>query len=96
MYLKAEFDLSKLAPVSGITNISKTLITLFTLGNVFPICFSLVTEMVWGRDFVCHFYLLNIISIVSIPAEKLMDLEGLHCNILIQALHLLLCIVLSC
>ena len=49
MYLKAEFDLSTLALVAGISNnISKTLIT---LGNIFPICFSLMTEMVWDRDF---------------------------------------------
>ena len=49
MYLKVEFDLSTLTLVAGMTNnISKTLIT---LGNIFPICFSLVTEMVWNRDF---------------------------------------------
>ena len=47
-----------------------------------------------GQRPVCHFHLSNIVSIVSISAEKLMDLEGLHCNILIQALHHLLCIVL--
>ena len=47
MYLKAEFDLSTLALVAGMTSvISKTLIR---LGNIFPICFSLITEMVWHR-----------------------------------------------
>ena len=49
MYLKIEFDLSTQALIAGKTNnISKTLIT---LGNIFPIYFSLMTEMVWDRDF---------------------------------------------
>ena len=94
MYLKAEFDLSTLALVAGMTNkISKTLIT---LRNIFPICFLLMTEMVWDRDLGFHFHLPDIVAIVSIPVEKLMDLEVLHCNIIIQSLHLLLCIDLSC
>ena len=63
IYLKAKFDLLTLALVAGMTNnISKTL---SKLGNIFPICFSLMTEIV------CHFHLPNIVSIVSIPAEKL-------------------------
>ena len=41
-----------------------------------------------------HFHLSNIVSIVSISAEKLMDLEGLHFNILIQVLHLA-CLIIS-
>ena len=90
-YLKAEFDLSTLALVAELTNnISKTLIT---LGNIFPIWFSLMREM--SRQDLVYFHLPNIVTIVSIPAEKLMDSEGLHCNIVIQALHLLFCIVLS-
>ena len=50
MYLKVEFDLSTLAVIAEMTNnISKTLIT---LGNIFPICFSLMTDMVscWKGD----------------------------------------------
>ena len=48
MNLEAIFDLSILALVAGMTNnISKTLIT---LGNIFPICFSVVTEIVLDRD----------------------------------------------
>ena len=44
MYLKTELDLSAQALVAGMTkNMSKTLF--------FPICFSLMMEMVWERDF---------------------------------------------
>ena len=47
--LKAESDLSTLAFVAGMTyNISKTLTG---LGNIFPIYFSLMTEIIWERDF---------------------------------------------
>ena len=47
--LKAEFDLSILAFVAGMTNnISKIL---NGLGNIFPIYFSLMAEMIWERDF---------------------------------------------
>ena len=53
MYLKAESDLSTLTLVAGMpNNISKTFIT---LGNIFPICFSLRTYMVWDRDFALSF-----------------------------------------
>ena len=49
IYLKAKFDLLTLALVAGVTNnISKTLIK---LGNIFPICFSLMTEILWNRHF---------------------------------------------
>ena len=99
IYLKVEFDLSTLVLVAGMpNNISKTFVT---LGNILPICFSLMTETVWDRDFTndrtvwdrdfgFSFFFPNIVSIVSIPVEKLLDLEGIHCNILIQTLHVLL------
>ena len=47
IYIKAEFDLPTNDLSAGITNnISKILIT---LGNIFPICFTLMTEMAWGQ-----------------------------------------------
>ena len=47
--LKAESDLPTMAFVAGMNNnISKTL---NGLGNIFPIYFSLMTEMIWERDF---------------------------------------------
>ena len=93
MYLKADFDLSTLALVTRMTN--KTSKTLITLGNIFPICFSLMKKWIGTETSVVLFHLHNIVSIVSIPVEKLIDLEGLYFNILIQSLHLL-CVVLSC
>ena len=49
MYLKTQFNLPTLAVVVGMANnISKTLIA---FGNIFPICFSLITGRVWDRGF---------------------------------------------
>ena len=51
--IKTESDLSTRALVAGMTNnISKTLIT---QGNIFPIWFSLMKEMVWERNFSVSF-----------------------------------------
>ena len=93
MYLKVDFDLSTLALVTRMTN--KTSKALITLGNIFPICFSLMKKWIGTATSVFLFHLHNIVSIVSIPVEKLVDLEGLYFNILMQSLHLL-CVVLSC
>ena len=77
MYLKIEFDISTLALVAGMTNnIFKTLIT---LGNISPIYFSLMTEMVWDRDFGFLFLFAQ---------YRFHSFNScLYCNILIQALH---------
>ena len=49
MYLRAEFNFSTMVFVAGMANyIPKTLII---LGNIYPICFSLMKEMVWDRGF---------------------------------------------